>query len=152
MSGSTPLTIGDLASRTGVATSALRFYEDFGLLKPERTVSGQRQYPRSMLRRVSFIRAAQRVGLSLDQIRTALADLPDGRSPTAEDWARLSQGWRPLLEARIAALERLRDQLDQCIGCGCLSLSLCALHNPDDEAGVEGPGPRFLDGHPDPHA
>jgi MerR family transcriptional regulator, redox-sensitive transcriptional activator SoxR len=138
------LTIGDVASRAGVATSALRFYEAEGLITSVRTGGNQRRYPRDVLRRIAFIRAAQRVGLSLDDIRAALDALPDGRTPTAADWQRLSRSWRPLLDARIAELERLRDGLDGCIGCGCLSLKVCQLTNPHDVAGRTGPGARYL--------
>ena len=138
------LTIGEVAARAGIATSALRFYERERLIDAERTDGGQRRYPRDVLRRIAFIRAAQRVGLTLDDIRAALASLPDSRTPTAADWQRLSRSWRPLLEARIAELERLRDNLSSCIGCGCLSLKTCALSNPDDVAGTYGSGPQWL--------
>lgn len=138
------LTIGEVAARTGVATSALRFYEEEGLLAPSRTPAGHRRYRRDLLRRVSFIRAAQEVGLPLAEVRAALATLPDERTPTKADWARLSAGWRDQLDERIAALERLRDRLDGCIGCGCLSLERCHVLNPDDAAAVRGPGPRRL--------
>jgi MerR family redox-sensitive transcriptional activator SoxR len=138
------LSIGDVARRTGVPVTALRFYESKGLMKPSRATSGHRRYPRETLRRVSFILAAQRVGLSLREIGLALASLPGSRTPTAEDWSRLSDSWRPILEKRIKALELLRDQLDTCIGCGCLSLATCALHNPDDRVAALGPGPRYL--------
>ena len=138
------LTIGELAARSGVARSALRFYEAEGLIESERTPGGQRRYARVTLRRVAFIRAAQRVGLGLDDVRAALASLPGGRTPTKRDWARLSRGWRPALNARIDALVRLRDRLDSCIGCGCLSLRSCALSNPEDIAGQSGDGPRYL--------
>jgi MerR family redox-sensitive transcriptional activator SoxR len=138
------LSIGDVAERTGVATSALRFYEKEGLVGAVRSDGGQRRYHREVLRRVAFIRIAQRVGLSLDEIRAALASLPDERTPTKADWARLSQSWRPQLDEQIALLERLRDNLTSCIGCGCLSLKACALFNPDDAAATYGEGPRFL--------
>jgi len=138
------LTIGEVAERAGVASSALRFYEREGLIESVRTDGGQRRYERDVLRRVAFVRAAQRVGLSLDDIRTSLASLPDRRTPTAKDWERLSRSWRPLLESRIAELERLRDNLSSCIGCGCLSLKTCALSNPDDVAGQYGAGPVWL--------
>jgi MerR family redox-sensitive transcriptional activator SoxR len=138
------LTIGEVARRTGVATSALRFYEQRGLLRSERTESGQRRYSRVVIRRVSFIVAAQRVGLSLDEIRATLAGLPAGRTPTTKDWARLARSWRPILDQRIALLEGLRDSLDSCIGCGCLSLESCRLHNQGDTAGAAGPGARYL--------
>ncbi len=139
-----PLTISQLASRAGVAASALRFYEAEGLLASSRTPGGHRQYPRHALRRVAFIRAAQTVGLSLPQIKAALATLPDSRTPTKADWARLSASWAPLLDARIAALQQLRERLTGCIGCGCLSLKACALYNPQDEAGASGVGARLL--------
>jgi MerR family redox-sensitive transcriptional activator SoxR len=138
------LSIGAVSERTGVAPSALRFYEAEGLLHPLRTDGGQRRYPRDALRRVSFIRVAQQVGLSLDEIRDALASLPEHRTPTERDWERISRAWRPRLDAQIALLERLRDRLDGCIGCGCLSLRHCRLLNPGDVAAEHGPGPRLL--------
>jgi MerR family redox-sensitive transcriptional activator SoxR len=138
------LTIGEVAVRTGLSTSALRFYERDGLLQAERTSGGQRRYPREVLRRVAFVRVAQSVGLDLEQITGMLASLPQGRTPTKQDWDRLSRGWRPMLDERIAALERLRDQLSDCIGCGCLSLRACALYNPSDRAARLGSGPRYL--------
>ena len=139
------LTIGQIAARAGVAPSALRFYEDVGLLGPvDRNVSGRRVYSRDSLRRVAFIRSAQRVGLSLEEIGEALATLPDERTPTPEDWAALAASWRPRIDERIAMLEALRDRLDNCIGCGCLSLERCRLYNPDDELGAEGSGARLL--------
>ncbi|HEX3564829.1 MAG TPA: redox-sensitive transcriptional activator SoxR [Acidimicrobiales bacterium] len=138
------LTIGALSERAGVATSALRFYEAEGLIHATRTAGGQRRYTRDTLRRVSFIRVAQQVGLRLDEIRVALESLPDRRTPTAKDWERLSASWRPRLDAQIALLERLRDRLGGCIGCGCLSLRFCKLLNPDDQAGQRGPGPRHI--------
>jgi MerR family transcriptional regulator, redox-sensitive transcriptional activator SoxR len=141
------ITIGELARRAGVAASALRFYEAQGLMASSRTGGGQRQYPREVLRRVAFIRVAQTVGLSLDEIRTALATLPAQRTPTKADWERLSRGWQPLLDARIKTLTALRDQLTSCIGCGCLSLKTCALFNPDDAAKKLGTGPRYLLGN-----
>ena len=143
-SSSTPLTIGQLARRAGVATSALRFYEAEGLLTGSRSAGGHRQYPRHALRRVAFIRAAQAVGLSLPQIKAALATLPDSRTPTKADWAKLSASWAPLLDARIAALQALRQKLTGCIGCGCLSLKACALYNPADKVCSEGAGARLL--------
>jgi MerR family redox-sensitive transcriptional activator SoxR len=136
--------IHEMARRAGVAASALRFYEERGLLRSQRDAGGRRHYPRSELRRVAFIRAAQAVGLSLEQIAGALHGLPGGRTPTQADWTRLSRQWRPLLEARIAELVRLRDQLDACIGCGCLSLKKCRLYNPGDGAAAFGAGPRYL--------
>lgn len=138
------LTIGEVANRAGVAPSALRFYERERLIEATRSDGGQRRYHRDVLRRIAFVRAAQRVGLSLDEIRAALATLPGGRTPTAKDWARLSRGWRPMLDERIAELTRLRDRLDSCIGCGCLSLHDCALSNPGDEAAAQGPGAQWL--------
>ena len=138
------LTIGALSKRTGVATSALRYYESEGLIQAHRSPGGQRRYARATLRRVSFIRVAQQVGLSLDEIRSALASLPDSRTPDEKDWERLAASWRPRLDAQIAVLERLRDRLDGCIGCGCLSLSYCRLLNPGDHAAERGPGPRYI--------
>lgn len=140
------LTIGQVAARTGVATSALRFYEDRSLIASERTDGNQRRYPRSVLRTVSVIKAAQEVGLSLQKISDALASLPRGRTPTKEDWARLATGWRSDLDERIAGLEALRDELDNCIGCGCLSLKSCALFNPGDRMARAGTGARFIVG------
>jgi MerR family redox-sensitive transcriptional activator SoxR len=138
------LSIGALSERTGVATSALRFYEAEGLIHAYRTLGGQRRYAREIIRRVSFIRVAQQVGLSLDEIRAALASLPQSRTPTQRDWERLSKSWAPRLDAQIAMLERLRDRLSGCIGCGCLSLGVCKLLNPDDQAALRGPGPRYV--------
>jgi len=138
------LSIGDVATRSGIATSALRFYESQGLVDATRSDGGQRRYERDVLRRVAFIRVAQRVGLTLDEVRAALATLPDERTPTAKDWARLSRLWRPRLDDQIAVLVALRDQLSSCIGCGCLSLRTCALYNPDDGAAALGTGPRYL--------
>jgi MerR family redox-sensitive transcriptional activator SoxR len=138
------LSIGEVSHRTGVPITALRFYESKGLMTPSRASSGHRRYTRDTLRRESFILAAQRVGLSLREIQAALATLPAGRTPTAEDWSRLSASWRPMIDGRIRALELLRDQLDDCIGCGCLSLTTCALNNPDDRVAAQGPGPRYL--------
>ena len=140
----TELTVGALSERSGVAPSALRFYESEGLVHATRTAGGQRRFARDTLRRVSFIRVAQQVGLSLEEIRGALASLPDNRTPNAKDWERLSKSWRPRLDQQIAMLERLRDRLHGCIGCGCLSLGFCKLLNPDDEAGQRGPGPRYI--------
>ncbi|HXA30814.1 MAG TPA: redox-sensitive transcriptional activator SoxR [Acidimicrobiales bacterium] len=138
------LTIGALSERAGVAASALRFYEAEGLIHATRTAGDQRRYTRDTLRRVSFIRVAQQVGLRLDEIRVALESLPEHRTPTAKDWERLSTSWRPRLDAQIALLERLRDRLGGCIGCGCLSLRFCKLLNPDDQAAQRGPGPRHI--------
>lgn len=138
------LTIGELASRAGVATSALRFYESKGLITAERTSGNQRRYPRATLRRVSLIRAAQEVGLSLGEVSAALETLPYDRTPTRKDWERLSRSWREHLDRQIAELEALRDELTDCIGCGCLSLKSCAIFNPSDAAAAHGSGPRFL--------
>lgn len=138
------LTIGAVSERTGVAHSALRFYEAQGLIHATRSDGGQRRFPRDILRRVSFIRIAQQVGLSLEEIRSALSSLPENRTPNKHDWERLSTSWAPRLDAQIALLERLRDRLTGCIGCGCLSLRLCRLVNPDDEAAERGPGPRYI--------
>lgn len=139
------LTIGQLSERSGVATSALRYYESQGLIASERTAGNQRRYRQATLRRVAFIRSAQRVGLTLDEIAQALSTLPEGRTPTKADWSRLSRTWRPRLDAQIERLERLRDKLDGCIGCGCLSLKTCALNNPHDEVADRGPGAVFLE-------
>lgn len=138
------LTIGALGERAGVTTSALRFYEAERLIQSTRSDSGQRRFTRDTLRRVSFIRVAQNVGLSLDEIRTALASLPQNRTPNEKDWERLSRSWRPRIDERIGLLERLRDRLDGCIGCGCLSLRHCRLLNPDDRVAHRGPGPRYV--------
>ncbi len=138
------LTIGELSERTGVASSALRYYEREGLIHATRSDGGQRRYARDVIRRVSFVRIAQQLGLSLDDIRTAMASLPDNRTPSQRDWHRLSSDWRPRLDAQIAMLERLRDRLDGCIGCGCLSLKHCGLLNPNDRAALRGPGARFV--------
>jgi MerR family redox-sensitive transcriptional activator SoxR len=139
------LTIGELSERSGVATSALRFYESRGLIHSRRTTGNQRRYPQPELRRVAFIRAAQQVGLSLEEIADALATLPEARTPTKADWARLSRSWRTRLDEQIERIERLRDRLDGCIGCGCLSLRTCALNNPGDEAAARGPGAVHLE-------
>lgn len=138
------LTIGELALRSGVPASALRYYERLGLIRAGRTGGNQRRYERAELRRVAFIRIAQRVGISLDEIRDSLAELPESRTPTKADWARLSARWRRRLDEQIGLLERLRDNLTGCIGCGCLSLQRCALSNPGDELAVRGPGPHHL--------
>jgi MerR family transcriptional regulator, redox-sensitive transcriptional activator SoxR len=142
----TELTIGELAERSGVATSAIRYYEDRGLVRSRRTPGNQRRYDRPTLRRLAFIRTAQRVGLSLEEIEAALATLPSNRTPTKADWSRLSRSWRPRLDAQISQLERLRDTLDSCIGCGCLSLKRCSLSNPGDVVAERGPGPVLLEG------
>jgi MerR family transcriptional regulator, redox-sensitive transcriptional activator SoxR len=138
------LTIGDFAARSGVAPSALRYYEKEGLLRSTRTSGNQRRYRRSELRRVAFIRIAQQIGVSLEEIREALAALPENRTPNKADWSRLSARWRRRLDERITLMERLRDQLTGCIGCGCLSMQRCKLINPDDALAATGPGPRNL--------
>jgi MerR family transcriptional regulator, redox-sensitive transcriptional activator SoxR len=138
------LTVGELATRSGVTTSALRFYERNGLIHSRRTSGNQRRYSRDTLRRVAFIRASQRVGISLDTIRAVMALLPDNRTPTHEDWQRVTECWFDDLSIKIAHLQALRDDLTGCIGCGCLSLESCALVNPRDAAGEEGPGARHL--------
>jgi MerR family redox-sensitive transcriptional activator SoxR len=140
------LTIGELSERSGVATSAIRYYEDRGLVASRRTTGNQRRYPRATLRRLAFVRTAQRVGLTLEEIESALTTLPSNRTPTKADWTRLSRSWRPRLDEQIRQLERLRDTLDSCIGCGCLSLRRCALSNPGDEVAPRGPGAVFLEG------
>jgi MerR family transcriptional regulator, redox-sensitive transcriptional activator SoxR len=139
------LTIGELSHRSGVSTSALRYYESQGLIGSERTSGNQRRYRRATLRRVAFVRSAQRVGLTLEEIAEALGTLPEGRTPTRADWARLSRSWRPRIDAQIERLERLRDKLDGCIGCGCLSLKTCSLQNPEDEVAPRGPGAVYLE-------
>lgn len=138
------LTVGEVAHRSGFAPSALRFYERLGLVNAKRTAGGQRRYERSVLRRLAFIRAARNVGLSLDEVAAALGTLPDGRTPTRQDWTRLSRVWRHRLDDQIEALIRLRDGLDSCIGCGCLSLRRCAISNPEDVAVAAGPGAAYL--------
>ncbi len=138
------LSIGEFSARSGVPPSTLRFYESKGLLHSHRSAGGQRRYDREELRRVSFVLAAQQVGLSLEEIRDAMGSLPDNRVPTKADWARLSRSWRPRLDHQIAVLERLRDRLTSCIGCGCLSLTACKLHNPNDVAGQTGSGPCYV--------
>ena len=138
------LTIGELASRSGVATSALRFYETKGLIWSERTDGNQRRYPRATLRRVALIRAGQEVGLSLSELADALHTLPHEKTPTKGDWERLSRSWRSRLDTQIAELVALRDELTDCIGCGCLSLKSCAIFNPGDPATDRGSGPRYL--------
>ena len=137
------LTIGEVAKRSGVATSALRFYEERGLIASEREGSGHRRYRRSVLRRISFIVFAQRVGLTLEEIATELARLPSDRTPSKRDWERLTTTWQARIDERIAELRRLRDSLSGCIGCGCLSLGTCKLVNPGDRFAVAGPGPRL---------
>jgi MerR family transcriptional regulator, redox-sensitive transcriptional activator SoxR len=138
------LTIGEVARRSGHATSAIRFYEAEGLIRSGRSPGGHRLFPRHTLRRLAFIGSAQRVGLTLDEISRALATLPADRAPTKAQWARLSATWRARLDAEIASLEHLRDDLTSCIGCGCLSLQTCRLYNPGDAAAARGAGPRYL--------
>ncbi len=138
------LTVGEIAHRSGFAESAIRYYDKLGLLTATRTSGGQRRFERSALRRLAFIRAARNVGLSLDEIAAALASLPSGRTPTRADWTRLSRGWRHRLDEQITALTALRDGLDSCIGCGCLSLQRCAISNPADTARTGGPGAAYL--------
>lgn len=145
------LTIGEVADRSGIAPTALRFYEQRGLISSTRTSGNQRRYQRATLRRLAFIRAAQRVGLSLEQISDALAALPTDHAPTKADWARLSRGWRNELDARIEGLQLLRDRLTGCIGCGCLSLRTCALHNAGDQMAADGPGAPRLQPSADKH-
>lgn len=140
---STLLTIGETATRSGVAASALRYYEERGLISSVRAGSGHRRFPRPVLRRIAFIVFAQRVGLTLEEIATELAKLPPDRAPTRRDWSRLSSTWTTRIDARIAELERLKAGLTECIGCGCLSLERCRLANPDDRAARLGPGPRY---------
>jgi MerR family redox-sensitive transcriptional activator SoxR len=137
------LTITDVSRRSGVASSALRFYEELGLITSERAGSGHRRYPRSVLRRVAFIVFAQRIGLTLEEIGAELAKLPTGRVPTRRDWSRLSGEWTKRVDQRIAELQRLRLGLTECIGCGCLSIDRCSLANPVDRAGRMGAGPRY---------
>ena len=137
-------TVSELAKRSGFAASAIRFYEGQGLIAASRTAGGQRRFERQMLRRLAFIRAARNVGLSLDEVAAALGRLPDGRTPTRADWARLSKDWRARLDDQIAGLMALRDNLDSCIGCGCLSLKRCAISNPGDSAAAAGPGAVYL--------
>ena len=136
-----------MAERTGVATSALRYYEREGLVHSERTDGGQRRFHRDELRRIAFVRVAQRVGLTLEEIRDALGTLPSNRTPTKADWEQLSRSWRPRLDEQISVLERLRDELTSCIGCGCLSLKTCGLYNHGDAAAALGSGPRYLLGN-----
>ncbi|MFB4308603.1 redox-sensitive transcriptional activator SoxR [Actinomadura sp. GTD37] len=138
------LSVGQLAARSGVPVTALHFYEEKGLIHSRRTAGNQRRYSRDTLRRVSFVRVAQRVGIPLRMAGEALAELPEGRTPTREDWARLSAKWRTELDTRIDQLTRLRDDLTDCIGCGCLSIDKCVLRNRDDRLGNEGAGPRRL--------
>ncbi|CCF84615.1 redox-sensitive transcriptional activator SoxR [Nitrolancea hollandica] len=140
---STLLTISEASKRSGVAASALRFYEQRGLIRSERAGSGHRRYPRAVLRRIAFIVFAQRIGLTLDEIGAELAKLPPDHVPTRDDWSRLSSGWSARIDERIAELKRLKVGLTECIGCGCLSLDRCQLANPEDRAARFGPGPRY---------
>ena len=142
--GNELLTIGELAARTGLSVSAVRFYEGKGLLHPIRTSGNQRRFLRSDIRRVSFALIAQQLGFTLPQIAIELAKLPEGRAPSAADWKRISRGFRHVIETRVAQLQRTLDDLDGCIGCGCLSLRKCALYNPGDRAAANGAGPRFI--------
>jgi len=137
------LTISEVSRRSGVAASALRFYEEKGLIKSERAGSGHRRYPRAVLRRIAFIVFAQRIGMTLEEVSAELAKLPEGRVPEGKDWAKLSGGWTGRLDARISELQRLRAGLTECIGCGCLSLDRCQFANPGDRAARLGPGPRY---------
>jgi MerR family redox-sensitive transcriptional activator SoxR len=141
------LTIGEVAARSGVAPSALRFYETEGLIRAQRTSGNQRRYERAVLRRIALIQAGRVAGIPLERIRATLATLPAGRTPTRRDWERTSRGWRDDLDRRIATLQALRDRLTTCIGCGCLSIDACGLLNPDDEAAKIGPGAHYLNPH-----
>lgn len=138
------LSIGDLAGRTGLSVSAIRFYERKGLITPDRNAGNQRRYEGSDIRRLSFILIAQQIGLTIEQIREVMAGLPDGRTPTKADWSKISRTFRKTLNNRIAMMERMRDKLDGCIGCGCLSLKACTLYNPNDKARRLGVGPRYV--------
>ncbi|KWV90598.1 redox-sensitive transcriptional activator SoxR [Erythrobacter sp. YT30] len=140
------IAIGEMARRTGLSVSAIRFYEEKGLIEPVRTSGNQRRFLRSDIRRLSFILIAQQLGLSLGEIEALFATLPHGRTPTAKDWRSISTGIRDVLDSRIAEMERTRDRLDGCIGCGCLSLEHCAIYNPDDKLAKKGPGPRQIIG------
>lgn len=146
MRSSDLISIGDLARRTGLSVSAIRFYEEKGLIAALRTGGNQRRFLRADIRRLSFILIAQKMGLALAEIEAELARLPQGRTPTLADWKKISRSMRQQLDARIAMLERTRQKLDECIGCGCLSLQRCRLYNPDDAAAGQGPGPRFVFG------
>ena len=144
------IAIGEVAQRTGLAVSAIRYYEEMGLVSPDRTACGQRTFERSDIRRLSFVMIAQRLGFSIADIRAALSSLPDGRTPTKADWTRLSRRFCGELDDRIRGLTELRNRLDGCIGCGCLSLDLCQLHNSDDIAAAKGTGPRYVLGDEPP--
>lgn len=138
------LSIGDLARRTGLSVSAIRFYEKKGLITPDRNAGNQRRYEGSDIRRLSFVLIAQQIGLSIEQIKDVMASLPAGRTPTKTDWTKISRHFRETLDQRIAMMQRMRDNLDGCIGCGCLSLKVCSLYNPDDKAERLGVGPRYI--------
>jgi MerR family redox-sensitive transcriptional activator SoxR len=138
------LSIGDLAARTGLSVSAIRFYEKKGLITPDRNAGNQRRYEGADIRRLSFILIAQQLGLTIEQIKDVMASLPNGRTPTKADWSKISRRFRKTLDERIAMMERMRDKLDGCIGCGCLSLKACSLYNPDDQARRLGVGPRYV--------
>lgn len=138
------LSIGDLSARTGLSVSAIRFYETRGLVSPSRNAGGQRRFEGADIRRLSFVMIAQQMGFTIEQIGDVLSSLPQGRTPTKSDWTKISRQFRKSLEDRIAMMERMRDNLDGCIGCGCLSLKRCALYNPDDKARRLGPGPRYI--------
>jgi len=142
------LSIGQIARRTGLSISAIRYYEDQKLIKPTRNAVGHRRFQSSDIRRLSFVLIAQRLGFSLEQIRSQLQSQPESRTPTKRDWEKISQAFRTELQQRIDIMTRMRDRLDGCIGCGCLSLDKCALYNPEDEAAQLGAGPRFLLGEP----
>lgn len=142
--GNEQLSIGEVANRTGLAVSAIRFYESQGLVRASRNAGGQRRFARSAIRRLSFVLIAQQLGYQLEQIKAQLAELPQERTPTQKDWARLSRGFRSSIDQRIETLTRLREKLDGCIGCGCLSLKKCRLYNPDDKAFKRGPGPSYV--------
>jgi MerR family redox-sensitive transcriptional activator SoxR len=146
------LTIAELSSRSGAAPSALRYYEEVGLISAERTAGNQRRYPRHVLRRIAFIRAGRQIGLSLRDIRAALDTLPDGKAPTKAQWGRAARTWQARIDERIAELQRLSSTLGSCIGCGCLSLRTCGLYNPQDTAASRGAGARWLLGDESPHA
>ena len=146
MSAAEILSIGQLAARTGLAVSAIRYYETQGLVHPIRNAGGQRRFRRSDIRRLSFVRIAQQFGFTIPEIREQMAALPDARTPTKSDWAKMSRGFRAVLDAKIETLTLMRDRLDGCIGCGCLSLKTCKLYNPGDRAGRLGSGPRYLMG------
>lgn len=150
--GKDNLAIGDLAARTGLSVSAIRFYEEKGLVSPDRNAGGQRRFRRSDIRRLSFVQIAQQFGFTIERIAAQLATLPDGRTPTMADWSRIAGKFRLELDEKIAAMEQMRDLLDGCIGCGCLSLKKCKLYNPQDQASAKGVGPRYLLGDkPDVH-